>query len=111
MSSVSHLFEPYSLMRAQLKNRFVMAPMTRSRSTDSGGVPNELMALYYTQRASAGLIISEATQISLQGQGYARTPGIYSPEQVEGWKQVTKAVHEAGGARASVTLYSIQGYG
>lgn len=97
MPSVSHLFEPYSLMRAQLKNRFVMAPMTRSRSTDPGGVPNELMALYYTQRASAGLIISEATQISLQGQGYARTPGIYSPEQVEGWKQVTKAVHEAGG--------------
>lgn len=73
-----------------------MAPLTRSRA-GAGNAPNELNALYYAQRASAGLIISEATQISPQGQGYVSTPGIHSAEQIEGWKCVTRAVHVAGG--------------
>ncbi len=73
-----------------------MPPMTRSRS-GAGEVANDLMAEYYSQRASAGLIISEGTQISRQGQGYAWTPGLYTPEQVAGWKRVTDAVHAAGG--------------
>ncbi len=79
-----------------LKNRFVMAPMTRSRASQPGNVPNSLMATYYAQRASAGLIISEATQVSLQGQGYANTPGIYTKEQINGWKKITEAVHRKG---------------
>jgi N-ethylmaleimide reductase len=79
-----------------LKNRIVMAPMTRARAGESR-IPNALMAEYYTQRASAGLIISEATSISEQGIGWLNTPGIYTPEQVEGWKKVTQAVHQAGG--------------
>ncbi|SHG67810.1 alkene reductase [Chryseobacterium sp. OV279] len=91
------LFQSYHLNDIQLDNRFVMAPMTRSRSSDPDEIPNDLMAEYYGQRASAGLIISEATQISLQGMGYARTPGIYTKEQVEGWKKVTKAVQGKGG--------------
>lgn len=95
--SVEKLFEHYTLANSVLSNRFVMAPMTRSRSNELGCVPNELMAEYYAQRASAGLIITEATQISLQGQGYARTPGIYTDQQVEGWRKVTDAVHQSGG--------------
>jgi NADH:flavin oxidoreductase / NADH oxidase family len=74
----------------------VMAPLTRSRA-GRGNVPNQLNALYYAQRAGAGLIIAEATQISLEGQGYISTPGIHSAEQIEGWKCVTKAVYVAGG--------------
>ena len=77
-------------------NRMVMAPMTRSR-TAAGDVPTDLMASYYGQRASAGFIVTEATQISQQGKGYSFTPGIYSNGQVEGWKKVTKAVHDNGG--------------
>lgn len=92
----SKLFEHYNLKDINLKNRFLMAPMTRSRSTVPGNIPNDLMAEYYGQRASAGIIITEATQISLQGQGYARTPGIYSNEQIAGWKKVTQAVHNKG---------------
>ncbi|WP_428718899.1 alkene reductase [Undibacterium curvum] len=80
-----------------LPNRIVMAPMTRARSRQPGDVPTAMMAQYYAQRASAGLIISEATQISPQGKGYSFTPGIYSDEQVAGWRQVTQAVHAAGG--------------
>ncbi|KXH85081.1 alkene reductase [Chryseobacterium kwangjuense] len=91
------LFEPLTLAGNQLKNRFVMAPMTRSRSSQPGDIPNALMAEYYSQRASAGLIITEATQVSLQGMGYAATPGIYSEEQINGWKLVTEAVHEKKG--------------
>lgn len=91
------LFTPYLIGSIELKNRFVMAPMTRSRSSQPGDIPNSLMARYYAQRASAGLIITEATQVSLQGMGYAKTPGIYSKDQVEGWKLTTDAVHEAGG--------------
>lgn len=92
----SKLFSPYKIGNIELKNRFLMAPMTRSRASQPGDVPNILMAEYYAQRASAGIIITEATQVSLQGMGYAKTPGIYSPEQIEGWKLTTEAVHDAG---------------
>jgi N-ethylmaleimide reductase len=90
------LFSPYERGSLKLKNRFVMSPMTRSRAID-GSVPNPLAAEYYAQRAGAGLIVTEATQVSPQGVGYVRTPGIHSKEQVEGWKKVTGAVHKAGG--------------
>jgi len=90
------LLTAYSIGDLELPNRIVMAPMTRSRAGE-GNVPTKLMATYYRQRASAGLIISEGTQISPQGVGYPWTPGIYSGAQVEGWKKVTDAVHEAGG--------------
>ena len=90
------LFTPYAFSNLNLKNRFVMAPMTRSRAQQPGDIPTELNVTYYAQRASVGLIISEATQISLQGMGYANTPGIYTQEQIEGWKKVTQAVHVAG---------------
>lgn len=79
-----------------LPNRIIMAPLTRCRASE-GRVPNALMAEYYAQRASAGLIISEATSVDAMGVGYPNTPGIWSDEQVEGWKRVTDAVHEAGG--------------
>ncbi|RIJ37830.1 alkene reductase [Pontibacter oryzae] len=91
------LLKPIKLHDLELKNRVVMAPMTRSRATDAGNVPNDIMATYYRQRASAGLIISEGSQISEQAVGYINTPGIYSAEQVEGWKKTTRAVHEEGG--------------
>lgn len=90
------LYSAYDMQGTDLKNRFLMAPMTRSRATQPGDVPNALMAEYYAQRASAGIIITEATQVSLQGKGYANTPGIYTQEQVEGWKLITEAVHKAG---------------
>jgi N-ethylmaleimide reductase len=93
----SILFSPFHLGDLELKNRIVMAPLTRNRATHGTDAPNDLNAEYYRQRASAGLIITEATQISQQGQGYIWTPGIYSPAQVEGWKKVTDAVHQAGG--------------
>ena len=92
-----NLFEKTSFGSIELANRIVMAPLTRMRSSQPGNVPNALMATYYAQRASAGLIISEASQISQQGQGYPGTPGCYSPEQAEGWKLITNAVHQAGG--------------
>lgn len=91
------LFQPVRLGPFTLPQRMVMAPLTRSRAHQPGNVPSPLNACYYAQRASAALIISEATQVSLQGQGYAWTPGIHSREQVEGWRLVTDAVHEAGG--------------
>jgi N-ethylmaleimide reductase len=91
------LFEPIRVGRFDLPHRIVMAPLTRSRARQPGNVPSELNACYYAQRASAALIISEATQVSMQGQGYAWTPGIHSREQVEGWRLVSNAVHEAGG--------------
>lgn len=90
------LFSPIRLGSLDCKNRVAMAPLTRSRA-GAGNVATALNALYYAQRASAGLIISEATQIAPEGQGYISTPGIHSPQQVEGWKIVTKAVHVAGG--------------
>ena len=90
------LFTPVEVGPLHLKNRVVMAPLTRSRAA-KGNVPSALNALYYAQRASAGLIISEATQVSQQGQGYIATPGVHSAEQICGWSLVTKAVHVAGG--------------
>lgn len=90
------LFNPYTRDTLRLKNRFLMAPMTRSRATQPGDIPNELMAEYYAQRASAGIIITEATQISIQAKGYAKTPGIYTKEQIKGWKLVTEKVHKKG---------------
>jgi N-ethylmaleimide reductase len=97
MTIATNLFSPVSVGALRLPNRMVMAPMTRSRSTQPGDVPNALMATYYAQRASAGLIVSEATQISPQGKGYSFTPGIHSDEQVAGWRGVTDAVHAKGG--------------
>jgi N-ethylmaleimide reductase len=93
---MSHLFSTFSLGNLELKNRIVMAPMTRSRAIE-GNVPNPMAIQYYEQRASAGLIITEGSQVSPQGVGYIRTPGIYSAEQVEGWKKITSAVHNKGG--------------
>jgi N-ethylmaleimide reductase len=90
------LLSPYTLGDLELKNRMVMAPMTRSRAL-AGNVPNPLAETYYVQRASAGLIVTEATQVSPQGVGYIRTPGIHSSDQVEGWQKITRAVHKAGG--------------
>jgi N-ethylmaleimide reductase len=92
----AHLLSPYRLGEFAMANRLVMAPMTRSRAVD-GNVPNPLAPTYYAQRAAAGLIVTEATQVSPQGVGYIRTPGIHSPEQVAGWRPVTDAVHRAGG--------------
>jgi N-ethylmaleimide reductase len=94
---VELLFRPYKLGMLDLPHRVVMAPLTRSRARQPGNVPTLLNACYYAQRASAALIVSEATQVSMQGQGYAWTPGIHSREQIEGWRLVTDAVHEAGG--------------
>ncbi|HBL31182.1 MAG TPA: alkene reductase, partial [Acidobacteria bacterium] len=91
------LLTPAPLGPYSLANRMVMAPMTRSRAAGAGRVPNDLMADYYRQRASAGLILTEATQVSPQGVGYPDTPGIHSDAQVEGWKRITAAVHEKGG--------------
>jgi len=90
------LFTPFKAGDTELANRVVMAPMTRSRAM-TGDTADELTAEYYQQRASAGLIITEGSQISVQGQGYLFTPGIYSDAQVQGWQKVTKAVHDVGG--------------
>jgi len=93
---MSNLFKPITVGAITLPNRIVMAPLTRCRA-GAGRVPNALMAEYYAQRASAGLILSEATSVSAQGVGYPDTPGIWSDAQVEGWSKVTRAVHAAGG--------------
>ncbi len=94
--SASKLFEPYKLGPITLSNRTAMAPLTRNRAVE-GFVPNPLAIDYYGQRASAGLLITEASQVSQQGQGYQDTPGIYSKEQIAGWRKVTDRVHERGG--------------
>jgi N-ethylmaleimide reductase len=91
------LLSPYTLGDLQLNNRIVMAPLTRTRAENPGKVPNELMVEYYAQRAGAGLIITEGTFVSEQGQGWYGAPGIYSSEQRTGWEHVTDAVHRAGG--------------
>ncbi len=93
---MTSLFDPLQVGDLSLPNRILMAPLTRSRAGTSR-VPNELMAQYYRQRASAGLILTEATSVTAMGVGYADTPGIWSEEQVAGWKLTTQAVHEAGG--------------
>lgn len=90
------LFDPLPIGPLTLKNRIVMAPLTRARA-GADRIPNAMMAEYYAQRAGAGLILSEATSVTPMGVGYADTPGIWNDAQVEGWKQVTKAVHDAGG--------------
>jgi len=91
------LFDPISIGSLHLPNRIIMAPLTRNRSTMPGRVPNALMKEYYVQRASAGMIISEATSVIPEGVGYPATPGIWSEEQVAGWRAITEAVHDAGG--------------
>lgn len=93
---MTSLFDPLPLGTMTLRNRVIMAPLTRGRA-DAGGIPNRMMAEYYTQRADAGLIISEATAISPEGYGWRGAPGIWNEAQVEGWKQVTAAVHAKGG--------------
>ena len=95
--SENPLLQALQLGSLELPNRIVMAPLTRQRALQPGNVPGPLNAEYYAQRANAGLIISEATQVCAEGQGYAWTPGIHSQEQVQGWKQVTDQVHAAGG--------------
>jgi 2,4-dienoyl-CoA reductase-like NADH-dependent reductase (Old Yellow Enzyme family) len=96
ISFMTSLFDPLQAGAFTLKNRIVLAPLTRCRSS-AGRVPNDLMREYYVQRASAGLILSEATSVSAMGVGYPDTPGIWSEEQVAGWKRITEAVHAAGG--------------
>jgi N-ethylmaleimide reductase len=91
------LFTPINVADIELANRVFMAPLTRMRASQPGDVPNALMQAYYVQRAGAGLIIAEATQISPQGKGYMDTPGIHSADQVAGWKKITQAVQSAGG--------------
>ncbi|CAD0358286.1 N-ethylmaleimide reductase [Xanthomonas hortorum pv. carotae] len=95
-STESPLFSPVRLGALDLANRVIMAPLTRNRAV-AGQVPSPLAAEYYGQRASAGLIVAEGTQISPLGQGYLDTPGIHSKEQVEGWRAVTEEVHRRGG--------------
>ena len=105
-SNASVLFQPFQLGDLALPNRLVMAPLTRNRADRGTHAPHDLNARYYAQRASAGLLITEASQISKQGQGYAWTPGIYSPEQAAGWRKVTDAVHAAGG-RIAIQLWHV----
>jgi 2,4-dienoyl-CoA reductase-like NADH-dependent reductase (Old Yellow Enzyme family) len=93
---MASLFEPLQAGAFTLNNRIVLAPLTRCRSS-AGRVPNDLMREYYFQHASAGLMLSEATSVSAMGVGYPDTPGIWSEEQVAGWKRITEAVHVAGG--------------
>jgi N-ethylmaleimide reductase len=106
MSQSSKLFEPFKLGPLTLPNRAVMAPLTRNRAVPPGMVPSPLAVDYYAQRASAGLLITEASQISQQGQGYQDTPGIYSKEQIAGWRKVTDAVHARGG-RIFIQLWHV----
>ena len=91
------LFDPIQVGIIQARNRIVMAPLPRNRA-GAHQVPTPLMALYYEQRSSAGLIVSEAAQVAPEAQGYRDTPGIYSPAQIHGWRAVTGAVHAKGGA-------------
>ncbi|TGE16100.1 alkene reductase [Hymenobacter elongatus] len=97
MTHSANLFTPFTMGALTLPNRLVLAPMTRSRAKNDGSVPTDSTVEYYTQRASAGLLITEGSQISPQGVGYIYTPGIYSAAQVAGWKKVTDSVHAAGG--------------
>jgi N-ethylmaleimide reductase len=106
MSQDNVLFTPFKVGALTLPNRLVMAPMTRSRAKNPGNVPTDSVVKYYEQRASAGLIITEGSQVSPQGVGYIDTPGIHSPEQVAGWKKVTDTVHAAGG-RIFIQLWHV----
>jgi N-ethylmaleimide reductase len=104
--SQSPLFTPFQVGAISVPNRLALAPMTRSRAQNPGKVPTDSMVTYYTQRASAGLLITEGSQVSAQGVGYIDTPGIHSAEQVAGWKKVTDAVHAAGG-RIFIQLWHV----
>lgn len=106
MNNTQPLLRDYDLSGLKLKNRIVMAPMTRSRAVGEGNIPNDLMAEYYAQRASAGLIISEGSPISPRAVGYINTPGIYTKEQTQGWKKITQAVHEKDG-RIFIQLWHV----
>lgn len=108
MQSVSHhsLFDSVALGAVRCPNRFAMAPLTRNRTKQPGNIPTELNATYYAQRAQMGLIVSEATQVSQEGQGYLWTPGIYTQAQIDGWKLVTHAVQAAGG-RIALQLWHV----
>ena len=106
MENTQPLLTEYEMKGLSLANRVVMAPMTRSRADNPGNIPTDLMAEYYAQRASAGLLITEGAQISKRAVGYINTPGIYSTEQVEGWKKVTASVHEKGG-RIFIQLWHV----
>ncbi|MGM0634955.1 MAG: alkene reductase, partial [Bacteroidota bacterium] len=97
MKDKQALLEPYKIGDLELKNRVVMAPMTRSRATNEDKKPEDIHVKYYTQRAGAGLMITEGSQVSERAVGYVNTPGIHSQAQVEGWQKVTEAVHEKGG--------------
>jgi N-ethylmaleimide reductase len=105
MAGDPELFSQYRMGDLTLPNRIVMAPMTRSRAGDAD-VPASLTVTYYVQRASAGLIITEGSQVSPQGVGYMQTPGLYSAAQVAGWKKVTEAVHRTGG-RIFIQLWHV----
>ena len=96
MTDTSPLFRPLAMGALELPNRVLMAPLTRNRA-HADGTPKDMAATYYRQRASAGLIVSEATQVSAMGKGYIDTPGIYTDAHVEGWKPIVEAVHAAGG--------------
>jgi N-ethylmaleimide reductase len=96
-STAINLFSPIKIGSIELRNRIVMAPLTRNRASQPGNIPSDMNTLYYSQRASAGLIVTEATPISDMGHGYPATPGIHTKAQVEGWKKVTGAVHKKGG--------------
>lgn len=104
--SADALFTPFRLGDIELQNRIVMAPLTRNRATPGLDAPNDLNIEYYRQRATAGLIVTEASQISQQGQGYIWTPGIYTDAQVEGWRKVTDAVHAEGG-KIAIQLWHV----
>lgn len=97
MDAMSNLFDPLSLGELRLPNRIVMSPLTRCRAVGGERIPNDLMREYYTQRASAGLIISEATSVDPMGVGYPDTPGIWTDAQMEGWRKIVESVHRAGG--------------
>jgi 2,4-dienoyl-CoA reductase-like NADH-dependent reductase (Old Yellow Enzyme family) len=97
---MSSLFDPLRVGDLTLRNRIIMAPLTRQRASE-GRVPNDLMLEYYTQRADAGLILTEATSVTPQGVGYADSPGLWSTEQVKGWRKITAAVHDKGGLIAA----------
>ena len=105
-NEMSKAFSTYQLAGQTLKNRIVMAPMTRSRAGNPGALATDLMATYYGQRASAGLIITEGTQPSLVGQGYPSTPGLHSEEQVLAWRKVTDEVHSKGGVIFAQLMHS-----
>lgn len=102
----SPLFAPFRLGDLDLKNRMVMAPLTRNRATPGADAPNDLTLRYYAQRASAGLIVTEGSQVSREGQGYVWTPGVYNQAQIDGWRKVVDAVHAAGG-RIFIQLWHV----